>query len=991
MNFTELTTAIFGKVIQATVAASVLAVIVLGIQAALRERLSAAWRFALWLPVLLRLMVPAFPESPLSIFNAARWFRAGTPTPPKAVVAIVEPRNNPEKVRAQSIIQVPAVPHPPAEPFSDWFSEPLINPGLESGVPESAERESRFERFSAAPALPTEDRAVDRYSLIKSTLFRTFPLVWFSVAGALLGRLVLGTFWLHLRLVRHRSRSNPQLAQLVSRLRSETRTLWKPEIIETPLIASPGLFGCLRPKLLLPPGIASRLSDAELRHVFLHELAHLKRGDLFINWGMAVAQALHWFNPIVWLAFRHLRIQRELACDEMALRAGGAMDARAYGETILKLLQDVTARRAIPAVVGILEERQAVKLRLREIARFSPGSAKFWKAGIPLLVALALVGLSNAQTDRPGKATAGEQVDGGAGVLPEEARRPGLEDLEKEYENQTRDLESERKKLEELRGSLKISDDDQETPSEAIAAIEKDRVEAQRIFTSNSALLKELKPLNRAQLRNALPTFFPNERLNELLAELAKAEQQHASLRGQYSEEHPEIHRIQAVIMRIDQQVEGRIDGIMKGLEVKVAAAREQADELLQAENTVKKQDAARREKTAPYFLARRNLENKQRLLDTLYVRIMTEKVNLVAARQRDAIPALQRAYTEQELKVAGLKKQVEALRRNLGGSDPEIEHRSVESAQVRQLEKDRNEKEEAVTYQNTLLEELRKLSRADLRNALSTLPSPDRNLGQRLAELSKAEEQYAVLSNDYDTDAPEVHRLRDLILTINKQIEERLDGIMKGLEVKAAAAKEQRDESAQKVNEAKANDIQQRQKLPPYFAAKRELEKEQKVLDTIYMRILAEKVDAQIPRGAIPQKTNEDSLRRGANASNEGNGQTLDAVASKSPIYQRTFTMNAGVLFRALGLDPKTLVRNPMSGESVTYLDSTGDRLLPRTYGNGSPMGFPLELQQAVNRFFAAKGADFATTNIPTNSAIFNPFEGTLYAQGTLEHLKLV
>jgi beta-lactamase regulating signal transducer with metallopeptidase domain len=44
-----------------------------------------------------------------------------------------------------------------------------------------------------------------------------------------------------------------------------------------------------------------------LRHVFLHELAHLKRHDIALNWLFAGAQALHWFNPLVWLAFQQAR------------------------------------------------------------------------------------------------------------------------------------------------------------------------------------------------------------------------------------------------------------------------------------------------------------------------------------------------------------------------------------------------------------------------------------------------------------------------------------------------------------------------------------------------------------------------------------------------------------------------------------------------------------------------------------------------------------
>ena len=67
------------------------------------------------------------------------------------------------------------------------------------------------------------------------------------------------------------------------------------------------------------------LDLAQLRHVFLHELAHLKRFDIAVGLLTAVVQTVHWFNPLVWLAFRRMRDDREVACDDpgpVASRAG---------------------------------------------------------------------------------------------------------------------------------------------------------------------------------------------------------------------------------------------------------------------------------------------------------------------------------------------------------------------------------------------------------------------------------------------------------------------------------------------------------------------------------------------------------------------------------------------------------------------------------------------------------------------------------------------
>lgn len=85
--------------------------------------------------------------------------------------------------------------------------------------------------------------------------------------------------------------------------------------------ASPMTWGTLRPTILLPVS-AVEWPSARLRAVLLHELAHVKRCDCLIQMIARSACALHWFNPLVWIATARLRVERELACDDAVLIAG---------------------------------------------------------------------------------------------------------------------------------------------------------------------------------------------------------------------------------------------------------------------------------------------------------------------------------------------------------------------------------------------------------------------------------------------------------------------------------------------------------------------------------------------------------------------------------------------------------------------------------------------------------------------------------------------
>ena len=172
------------------------------------------------------------------------------------------------------------------------------------------------------------------------------------------------------------------------------------ELMETDAVQSPALFGLLRPRLLVPRGFGGQFTGRELRYIFLHELAHVKRGDLWLNWLVTALQILHWFNPLLWLGFARLRADRELACDELALLRAGDNVGTAYGETVVKLLENLRCPTAIPGLVGILEDKKQMRRRISMIANFRRTGR--WSAlAVILIAALAAAALTDAQSNPP--------------------------------------------------------------------------------------------------------------------------------------------------------------------------------------------------------------------------------------------------------------------------------------------------------------------------------------------------------------------------------------------------------------------------------------------------------------------------------------------------------------------------------------------------------------------------------------------------------------
>jgi HEAT repeat protein/beta-lactamase regulating signal transducer with metallopeptidase domain len=94
-----------------------------------------------------------------------------------------------------------------------------------------------------------------------------------------------------------------------------------PELRWSPALSVPMTCGIVRPTILLPVS-ARHWEPSRVRVVLLHELAHVRRRDCLVHCVTQAALALHWFNPLMWLAQARLRAERERACDDLVLVAG---------------------------------------------------------------------------------------------------------------------------------------------------------------------------------------------------------------------------------------------------------------------------------------------------------------------------------------------------------------------------------------------------------------------------------------------------------------------------------------------------------------------------------------------------------------------------------------------------------------------------------------------------------------------------------------------
>ena len=335
--------------------------LVLLVQTVLARWLTPRLRYALSLLILLRLLLPAVPPSPLSLenlFRPAARLEAHSLAPERGRLGEASlPEASRPDVPVTPMVAEP-VPVAPATPIP-------VNTPFVSAPP------SRLPTLSVAEAL--------------GLAWACGLLVLVSLAGWRYAQ------WC--RLIRQGRRlSDPRLLALLDGARQAMGVRRPVTLVAMASLGSPAVFGFRRVRLLLPEIALDQLTDQDLRLLFLHEMAHVRRHDILLNLLLMAVQFVHWFNPLLWLGLHRLRADRELVCDAMVLQRARPEERSSYGLLLLKLLTDFpTDQTMIPTAVPVVRSQRELKRRIVLIKHQRSASRGVYVATVMAAVALACV------------------------------------------------------------------------------------------------------------------------------------------------------------------------------------------------------------------------------------------------------------------------------------------------------------------------------------------------------------------------------------------------------------------------------------------------------------------------------------------------------------------------------------------------------------------------------------------------------------------------
>ncbi len=352
------------------VQSSVLVGLLLIADLCLRARVGARFRYALWLLVLVKLVLPPSLALPTGI---TYWLGRYMP--------------------AVSLPSVPAVspPTPPA------YIEPL-------------------QGMIVMPVGAAEITVAGRE--VVSLQWPGLVLLGWVVGAFLLSALVL---WQVVSVRRSLHRSRPagrQMVALLEECRAHLGITVPVTLRLTDEVRSPAVCGFVRPVILLPAVLPPQVGQQGLRTILAHELAHIKRRGPWMSLTQTILQVVYFWHPLVWMANMKLRHLRELAVDETVLAALRS-EAQCYTDTLIDIAEMAFRKPAFSLrLIGIAESRRNLERRITHmLSRHIPKRPALGLSGLLTLVVIGAVLLPMGRPDTTARAS--QDVVQSVPALPE--------------------------------------------------------------------------------------------------------------------------------------------------------------------------------------------------------------------------------------------------------------------------------------------------------------------------------------------------------------------------------------------------------------------------------------------------------------------------------------------------------------------------------------------------------------------------------------------
>lgn len=171
------------------------------------------------------------------------------------------------------------------------------------------------------------------------------------------------------------------------------RNLKKAKLIDGGHSCSPAVYGISTPRIIIPAESVSLLGTESAKLIILHELCHVAGHHILLSTIGFIIKSVHWFNPLVHIAYRRLIRSLEALADMSVLRISKDVQNANYAETIIKMLELSMSPKPITGM-GMAEDKSGIKKRMEMISMFRKNNS-FYSAALACVMVAGLVAVSS--------------------------------------------------------------------------------------------------------------------------------------------------------------------------------------------------------------------------------------------------------------------------------------------------------------------------------------------------------------------------------------------------------------------------------------------------------------------------------------------------------------------------------------------------------------------------------------------------------------------
>ena len=315
---------VFSLLRQITIISSVLILVVLVIEKLLSKRLSLKIMLFLWLIVLIRLIIPSFVNSPIDLYKL--------------------------------------IPEATLEQITEVIDNTQINQIFDYKIqPANSADTTIFDNYNNSG---TNINAI--YQIIE--YFKNIHLFIYAIFIWCLGVVLVASKKIYAGYKFSKIIADDkeiELTEAIEECRRRLKYNKKITIKKSRYVTAPITYGIVNPTILLPENLIENISQRKLLLILMHEISHIKRKDIFKNYIWLAAKTLHWFNPLVYIAYKQYLINVELTCDQMVIDNISADERFEYSQTLLDVIKMSSSHSVAKAPSGVSFCENNTKIRKR--------------------------------------------------------------------------------------------------------------------------------------------------------------------------------------------------------------------------------------------------------------------------------------------------------------------------------------------------------------------------------------------------------------------------------------------------------------------------------------------------------------------------------------------------------------------------------------------------------------------------------------------------